>query len=159
MCRPGRGRSAQVWRGLIYEQPQFLDFFRAVTPIDVIERMQIGSHSGAAQRARRRRRHTAGALGARLVAVAAHAAGLVWSRAGLEFAKSERGIELLRRCYRGWPFFHSLIDDIEAMLARADLGVAAHYDRLAPPELRPTARSCGRNTSAAARWCWRSRSA
>src|SRR5580698_198079 len=36
-------RSAQVWRALIYEQPQFLDFFRAVTPIDVIERMQIGA--------------------------------------------------------------------------------------------------------------------
>ena len=57
--------------------------------------------------------------------------------AGLEFAKAERGIELLRRCYRGWPFFRSLIDDIEAMLARADLNVAAHYDRLAPPDLRP----------------------
>ena len=56
--------------------------------------------------------------------------------AGLEFAKGERSIELLRRCYRGWPFFRSLIDDIEAMLARADLDLAAHYDRLAPPQLR-----------------------
>src|SRR6202034_4950487 len=56
---------------------------------------------------------------------------------GLEFARGERSIDMLRRCYRGWPFFHSLIDDIEAMLARADLNVAAHYDRLAPPELRP----------------------
>ncbi|HWW20347.1 MAG TPA: phosphoenolpyruvate carboxylase, partial [Steroidobacteraceae bacterium] len=37
------GHSAQVWRGLVHEQPQFYDFFRAVTPIDVIERMQIGA--------------------------------------------------------------------------------------------------------------------
>jgi phosphoenolpyruvate carboxylase len=44
---------------------------------------------------------------------------------------------LLRRCYQGWPFFRTLIDDIEAMLSRADLAVAAHYERLASPDLRP----------------------
>ncbi len=38
------GHSAQAWRGLVYETPQFMDFFRDVTPIDVIERMQIGSN-------------------------------------------------------------------------------------------------------------------
>jgi len=43
---------------------------------------------------------------------------------------------MLRRCYQGWPFFRTLIDDIEAMLARADPAVAAHYERLASPELR-----------------------
>ena len=31
---------------------------------------------------------------------------------------------------------NSLIDDIEATLARADLGVASHYDRLAGSDLR-----------------------
>jgi phosphoenolpyruvate carboxylase len=55
---------------------------------------------------------------------------------GLNKAMQERGLPLLRRCYRGWPFFHSLIDDTEAMLARADIGIAAHYDRLAAPALR-----------------------
>ncbi len=121
---------------LIFEQPQFLDFFRAVTPIDVIERMQIGAY--AAQRSER------GGVEAIRPALWV----LAWSQsrhmlpawfgagAGLELARAERGIELLRRCYRGWPFFHSLIDDIEAMLARADLNVAGHYDRLAPPDLR-----------------------
>jgi phosphoenolpyruvate carboxylase len=55
---------------------------------------------------------------------------------GLEQAASERGLPLLRRCYQGWPFFHNLIDDTEAMLARADMGIAAYYDRLATVELR-----------------------
>jgi len=55
---------------------------------------------------------------------------------GLEFARAERGIELLRRCYRGWPFFRNLIDDVEVMLARSDLAIASHYDRLAATELR-----------------------
>jgi phosphoenolpyruvate carboxylase len=130
-------RSAQVWRELIHQQPQFLDFFRTATPIDVIERMQIGGSP-----AQRNERGGVDAIRPALWVLA-------WSQSrhmlpawfgvgsGLEFAIAERSIELLRRCYRGWPFFHSLIDDIEAMLARADLGVAAHYDRLAPPELRP----------------------
>jgi phosphoenolpyruvate carboxylase len=55
---------------------------------------------------------------------------------GLQFAKAERGLLLLRRCYRGWPFFRSLIDDIETMLARVDLSIAAQYERLASAELR-----------------------
>ena len=55
---------------------------------------------------------------------------------GLELARTERGLPLLRRCYGGWPFFRHLIDDIEAMLARADLAIAAHYDQLASTEAR-----------------------
>jgi phosphoenolpyruvate carboxylase len=51
--------------------------------------------------------------------------------AGLAAARDECGIDMVRRCYRGWPFFRLLIDDVEAMLARADLQIAAHYDRLA----------------------------
>jgi phosphoenolpyruvate carboxylase len=43
---------------------------------------------------------------------------------------------MLQRCYQGWPFFRTLIDDIEAMLSRADMAIAAHYERLASPELR-----------------------
>jgi phosphoenolpyruvate carboxylase len=131
------GHSAQVWRGLVYEQPAFLDYFRAVTPIDVIERMQIGSSQSQ------------GSERSGVDAIRPAQWVLAWSQSrhmlpawygagsGLEFAKAERGIEMLRRCYRGWPFFRTLIDDIEAMLARADLNLAAYYDRLAAPDLRP----------------------
>jgi phosphoenolpyruvate carboxylase len=56
--------------------------------------------------------------------------------AGLAFAREQRGIEVLQLCYRGWPFFRTLIDDIEAMLARTDLEIASYYDRLAPAALR-----------------------
>jgi phosphoenolpyruvate carboxylase len=56
--------------------------------------------------------------------------------AGLAAGREQRGIDGLRRCYRGWPFFRNLIDDIEAMLGRTDLAIAAHYDQLAPEALR-----------------------
>src|SRR6266853_998895 len=37
--------SRAAYRRLVYEQAQFYEYFQAVTPIDVIERMQIGSRS------------------------------------------------------------------------------------------------------------------
>jgi phosphoenolpyruvate carboxylase len=131
------GHSAQAWRALVY-QPAFYDFFRAVTPIDVIERMQIGSQGPQGRSFERRGVDSVRpALWVFAWALSRHMLP-AWYGAGsgLEFAKAERGMEMLRRCYRGWPFFRNLLDDIEAMLARADRGVAAQYDRLAPPELR-----------------------
>jgi len=131
------GHSAQAWRSLVYETPQFADFFRAVTPIDVIERMQIGS----SQPYRLDQRGIEAVRPAAWVFAWAQSRHMIpgWyaAGAGLAFAKSERGIELLRRCYQGWPFFRLLIDDIEAMLSRADMAVAAQYERLAAPDLRP----------------------
>ncbi|HEY2419077.1 MAG TPA: phosphoenolpyruvate carboxylase [Steroidobacteraceae bacterium] len=130
------GHSAQAWRSLIYETPQFGDFFRAVTPIDVIERMQIGSN----QTQRIDRQGIDAVRPAGWVFAWAQSRHMLpgWYGAGsgLEFAKAERGLPLLRRCYLGWPFFRTLIDDIEAMLARADPAVAAHYERLAAADLR-----------------------
>lgn len=130
------GHSAQAWRSLVFETPQFYDFFRAVTPIDVIERMQIGS----SQPARSEQPGVESVRPADWVFAWAQTRHMIpgWFGAGsgLEFARSERGLELLRRCYQGWPFFRNLIDDIEAMLARADLGVAVQYERLVSPDLR-----------------------
>ncbi len=37
--------SREAWRTLVLQDRDFYDFFRAVTPIDVIERMQIGSRT------------------------------------------------------------------------------------------------------------------
>jgi len=128
--------SERAWRGLVVEQPLFADYFRAVTPIDVIERMHIGAQ------------HVPGGERQGLQAVRPAAWVYAWSQSrhmlpgwygagtGLAKAVAERGLPLLRLCYRGWPFFHNLIDDTESMLARTDMAIAAHYDRLAGPELR-----------------------
>jgi phosphoenolpyruvate carboxylase len=106
-----------------------------VTPIDVIERMRIG----AAQR-----REPAAATSVDMVPAAAWV--YAWSQSrhmlpgwygagsGFEAVRSVRGIELLRRAYAGWPFFRSLVDDIEAMLGRADVDISACYDALAAPD-------------------------
>ena len=125
--------SRDAWRGLL-DGPGFFEYFQAVTPIDVIERMRIG----AAQR-----REPPAPTSADAVPAAAWV--YAWSQSrhmlpgwygagsGFEAVRAARGIELLRRAYAGWPFFRSLIDDIEAMLGRADMDISACYDALAAP--------------------------
>jgi len=131
--------SRAAWRGLL-DRPGFFEFFRAATPIDVIERMRIG----AAQRRESQQAQN-------LEGVPAAAWVYAWSQsrhmlpgwygagAGLAAARAQYGMEVLRSAYAGWPFFQSLIDDIEAMLARADMEISACYDELAPAELAPIA--------------------
>ena len=42
----------------------------------------------------------------------------------------------MRETYESWFFLRNLIDDVETMLARADLGIAHYYEELSPPALR-----------------------
>jgi phosphoenolpyruvate carboxylase len=50
-------------------------------------------------------------------------------------ALSEADRDVCRAMYREWPFFRSTIDLMEMALAKADAGIAAHYDRhLVAPE-------------------------
>ena len=128
--------SRAAYRRLVYETPQFYEFFQAVTPIDVIERMQIGSRSV--------HRTAAADLNALLPVPWVFA----WSQArymlpgwygagvGLAAVGEHLGLTRLREAYRDWFFLRNLIDDIETMLARADLEIAHYYDALSPEPLR-----------------------
>jgi len=55
---------------------------------------------------------------------------------GLQAAVELHGAVVIGRMAAQWPFFAHLLDDVEAMLARTDLDIAAHYDALASDELR-----------------------
>lgn len=129
--------SREAWRALVLDDREFYDFFRAVTPIDVIERMQIGS-----------RTIWEGLAGCAVQAVRATPWVFAWSQSrwfmpgwygagiGLETAVREHGIDMLRAAYADWHFFTGLIDDLEAGLARTDLQVARSYAGLASAGLR-----------------------
>ncbi len=122
--------SRNAYRELVYGAPQFYEFFQAVTPIDVIERMQIGSRSA--------HRDTHPGLDALLPVPWVFA----WSQArfmlpgwygaghGLQVAVQQLGMQRVRAAHDGWFFLRNLIDDIETMLARADLDIAAYYEAL-----------------------------
>ena len=128
--------SRQRYRQLVWGEPQFFEFFQYVTPIDVIERMQIGSRP-----AMRPDKEGLDALRAvpwvfawtqtRLILPGWCGAG-----AGLQAALDAVGVPAVRRAWAEWPFFHTLVDDVETMLARSDIEIAAVYNELAPTPLR-----------------------
>ncbi|HEY2590895.1 MAG TPA: phosphoenolpyruvate carboxylase [Steroidobacteraceae bacterium] len=132
LARAARG----AYRGLVYGGAQFYEYFRNVTPIDVIERMQIGSRS--AYRSSPPRLETLRPVPwafawtqSRLLLPAWYGAGT-----GLAEAIERHGLAKVREAFEGDIFLRLLIEDVEAMLARADLEIAAGYDELAPAPLR-----------------------
>ena len=55
---------------------------------------------------------------------------------GLRTAIEELGLGVARSAYAQWNYFTTLIDDLEATLARADLDIAAAYESLAETRLQ-----------------------
>ena len=45
------------------------------------------------------------------------------------------GLRQLRDLYRSWPFFASVLDNTEMILAKADMSIAERYASLAEPSL------------------------
>jgi phosphoenolpyruvate carboxylase len=131
--------SRAAWRSLL-DGPGFFEFFRAATPIDVIERMRIGA---VQRREPQQAQNVEGVPAAAWVYAWSQSRHMLpgWygAGAGLAVVRAQHGLEVLRGAYAAWPFFHSLVDDIEAMLARADMEISACYDELAPEELAPIA--------------------
>ncbi len=122
--------SAERYRGFVKSSPAFQTWFQQVTPIDVIEHMQIGGRPLV-------REGLEGFGGLRAVPWV-----FAWTQnrmmlpgwfgagAGLQSVIDTQGLPALRRVVQEWPFLRTLIDDIEVMLARTDLDIAAHYDAL-----------------------------
>jgi phosphoenolpyruvate carboxylase len=120
----------------LVRQPAFYEYFRQVTPIDVIERMQIGYRPAS----------RGGREGFEYLRAIPWVFAWTQSRhmlpgwfgvgAGLQAALHSHGIERLRKLRRDWFFFAAVLDDIEAMLARTDLEIAGYYDALADEGLR-----------------------
>ncbi len=128
--------SREAYRSLVFAESGFYDYFRAVTPIDVIERMQIGSRPVH----RTEMEGLEGLLPVPWVFAWTQTRHMIpgWygAGAGLKAAVGECGLGPLREAYASWFFLRNLIDDIETMLARTDLQIAAAYDILAPEALR-----------------------
>jgi phosphoenolpyruvate carboxylase len=123
--------SRDAYRELIYETPEFYDYFRMATPIDLIERMRIGSRPSAR-----------GAKGG-IDALRAIPWVFAWTQArfvlpgwygfgtGLAKAAEQFGKEAFRNMFYEWYFMRALTADAEMVLAKTDLGIAKLYSQLA----------------------------
>jgi len=123
--------SRAAYRSFVRDEPDFPALFKGMTPIDVIERLEIGSRP-----ARRRGMHGVEDLRAIPWVFAWTQCRAVlpgWFGVGtaLIAAIETHGLEAVRRAMRDWPFLGMLVSDVEMVLAKSDLDIAARYAQLA----------------------------
>jgi phosphoenolpyruvate carboxylase len=125
----------QAYRELVHETPALARYLRAATPLDEIERLNIGSRPA--------RRGPAAGLGD----LRAIPWVFAWTQSrvtlpgwyGLGSALSSWAGEdegrwaLLGTMYREWAFFKTLVDNAQLALRKADRLIAAVYAMLADP--------------------------
>jgi phosphoenolpyruvate carboxylase len=131
-----------AYRELVWDDARFVDFFRAFTPVDELALFEIGSRPA-------RRPGTEDYL-PRLRAIPWVFAWTqnrcllpAWFGCGTALeplASSRDGLRELRRLYRSFAFFGSLVESLEMTLAKSSLEIARGYLELAPVGLDPERR-------------------
>jgi phosphoenolpyruvate carboxylase len=124
--------SSAHYQKLVYETPEFAEYFWQATPIDLIEHLRLGSRPS-------RRAATADLRQLRAIPWVfswTQSRHLISAWYGVGSALSEfaaqtpEGLDQLRKMYRRWPFFRTLLDNAEVSLAKTDLGIARQYAAL-----------------------------
>jgi phosphoenolpyruvate carboxylase len=122
--------SMAAYRALVYETPGFVDYFRAATPIAEIAELKIGS------------RPTSRTASTAIEDLRAIPWVLSWSQSrvmlpgwfGFGSAVVGQDMEELRTMARDWPFFRTLIQNMEMIMAKADMTIARRYAALVPDQ-------------------------
>jgi phosphoenolpyruvate carboxylase len=143
--------SRAQYRALVHGRPDFHRYFREVTPIDVIERMQIGGRvahrPGSGIEAVRSVPWVYAWMQSRHVLPGWYGIG-----SGLDAAAREHGADCVARAGAEWTFLSNLLDDVEMDLVRADLDIASHYDALASGDVSAIAGEIRREYALAKQW-------
>jgi phosphoenolpyruvate carboxylase len=127
--------SRAAYRALVYDDPRFVEYFRLATPIDVIQRMEIGSRPASRQSEEQQRGEIERLRAIPWVFAWTQSRHLLpgWYGLGtaLDRAAERYGTATLGEMLREWPFLRALVDDVEMVLGTADLSIAARYACLA----------------------------
>ena len=125
--------SMAAYRKLVYETPGFTDFFFDATPIREIAELNIGSRPAS-------RKSTRAIEDLRAIPW-----GFSWGQCRIALpgwcgfgsavmqyldadpAQHDTRLALLRRMMRDWPFFRTLMSNLDMVLAKTDLTIAARY--------------------------------
>lgn len=128
----------RAYRSVVYDNPEFVEYFRLATPEVELGTMPIGSRP-----ARRAAEGGVDSLRAIPWVFAWTQTRLLlpsWLGAGDAFDEAIQagGLDELREMYGGWPFFRATVDLIETVVAECEPEIAAEYDRrLVPDRLQP----------------------
>ena len=125
--------SRDAYRALVHDDADFPAYFRDATPIDLIERLRLGSRPA--------KRAGSGDIGS----LRAIPWVFAWSQtrcnltawygvgAGLAHGIAAFGLDAMKEMTSDWPFFAALADDLDMVLAKSDLAIFEGYSLLAGP--------------------------
>ena len=128
--------SMAAYRALVYDTPGFTDYFFSATPIREIAELNIGSRPASRKPSQK------------IEDLRAIPWGFSWGQCRLTLPgwygfgtaveaflnapgkKPEAQLALLRKMHRQWPFFSTLLSNMDMVLAKSDLALASRYSEL-----------------------------
>ncbi len=124
--------SMGAYRTLVYETPGFADYFFNATPLREIAELQIGSRPASRKPSQR------------IEDLRAIPWGFSWGQCRLTlpgwfgfgsavaaYLKARpKGLAQLKRMNQRWPFFRTLLSNMDMVLAKSDLALASRYSDL-----------------------------
>lgn len=127
--------SFAAYRKLVYETPGFTDYFFAATPIREIAELNIGSRPASRKATRAIEDLRAIPWGFSWGQCRVALPGWCGFGSAIESflgdAKQRKArLDLLQRMYKQWPFFRTLLSNLDMVLAKSDLRIAARYVEL-----------------------------
>jgi phosphoenolpyruvate carboxylase len=116
----------RAYRSLVYETEGFATFFRQMTPLVEISELKIGSRP--ASRSNSQRIEDLRAIP--WVFSWAQARVMLPGWYGVAEALRSADATLLREMLEAWPFFRATVDNLEMVLSKSDMSIAARYATL-----------------------------
>ncbi len=129
-------RAQTAYSELVHETEGFVEYFLQSTPVSEIGSLNVGSRPTS-------RKPTSSISDLRAIPWV-----MAWSQSRVMLpgwygtgsaveswiAEDAGRIELLRDLYQKWPFFQTVLSNMAQVLAKTDLGLAAHYAELVKDE-------------------------
>ena len=131
--------SMDAYRGLVYETPGFAEFFFDATPVREISKLNIGSRPSSRKASQK------------IEDLRAIPWGFSWGQCRMTLpgwygfgsavesflnqptaANKKMALSLLQKMYIEWPFFRTLLSNMDMALAKSDLALASRYSELVP---------------------------
>jgi len=129
--------SRSRFRSMVYEDPAFPAYFRASTPLDVIQQLNIGSRPAS-------RRSGEGIENLRAIPwvfswaqIRVGFPGVFGFGTALDQAISRFGLDSIRELLNRQVFFQGMINDVEMVLGKSDLHIGQRYAGLAEAAGQP----------------------
>jgi phosphoenolpyruvate carboxylase len=125
----------KAYRGLVYETEGFADYFWASTVITEISTLNIGSRPASRKKTREIEDLRAIPWVFSWAQCRLMLPGWYGFGSAVETWVSEhpdKGMPFLRELYREWPFFRTLLSNMDMVLAKSSIAIASRYAELVP---------------------------